>query len=993
MSDKEVPFLAQTAILDRYVHSPNPLADPVAVKVIIDVLKSKPELRAYFFRSGPNSSWASILWENGFFSSPPSPEKTDQGYTLPPWDIQYYLASVATEVPDIVLKHVETISGHSWYVSQALNALCSIPTSESEKVVSRIVEWLNNPEMAEGISDEVISLIERFTKDNKLDTALLLLRALTAPEQSVDHTGDRKAWQKRSRRVDDRVFGTNLEPSTSFEVLKKTRTPDVVAILENHLLASLRIEAERANNPDLENLSWWRSAIEDTDQDNLDTYNDRILRALRNTLVLWAQSNPETLEVILVRYLSAAQSSLRRLGTYILSQFPSTYRRSVAKELLKRQNIDDVTLHHEYFLLLQNGYPYLTVSEQQSLVATILEGPDIQKTRELAEWANKQYGTDPEEYSTRHKKAWIRDRLWMIKGYLDNETGQLLSDLVSIGGAPEHPDFLVWSSGAHLIQDVSPFTDVELAKLSPVELISLLRDWRPDPAKRFGPEEISYSGLASVVANLILTNLDKYISNLSEIAFIRPEFASAIFDRWTKVETSPAIPWHTVLHLCQALLEIDDVRIDKSVAGGDYYWRDVRLSIARIIRIGFEDPKRKLPSELLLHVRDILLKLVDDPDPDEDSDRPPTGYMGHDDPITVALNHVRPIALSALIEYAWQRYRIDNDVAASERNDADQSYLEPEVKHTLDIKLDKQREPSRAVHSVFGQYLIWLYRLDKQWLGTNLERIFPPDSDEESVWYYVSAWDSYVLYTRYRSDLVELLRPQYAQAINNISRGHLIKSHLDSANHFAIHVAFEYLLSDYELDSPLGQSSLIVEFFTKTPPEVRQKAAWAIWKICDDNPSDLNRFWPRARTIWQWRSKEASISNHSPDFNEEMENFAQLLLVAPETEDLSTLRPLMETLLPHIGRYEYRNFGWDSVEKYLSTQVERDPVKTIQFYRLMYDRRTSRPRWFHHSDESRKIIETAAKDTRSREDTLALIDLFVRWGDYEFRVIHERYSH
>jgi hypothetical protein len=200
-------------------------------------------------------------------------------------------------------------------------------------------------------------------------------------------------------------------------------------------------------------------------------------------------------------------------------------------------------------------------------------------------------------------------------------------------------------------------------------------------------------------------------------------------------------------------------------------------------------------------------------------------------------------------------------------------------------------------------------------------------------------------------------------------------------------------MSEYELDTPLGQSSLIVEFFTKTPPEVRQKAAWAVYRICQDNPSNRSQYWPRARALWQWRSKEAAISNHSPEFNEEMEKFAQLLLVAPETESLSSLRPLMESLLPHIGRNEYRNFGWDSVEKYLSTQVEKDPVKAIQFYRLMYDRRTSRPRWFHHPDESRKIIEVAAENPRSREDALALIDLFARWGDYEFRDIHERFSH
>jgi len=150
-------------------------------------------------------------------------------------------------------------------------------------------------------------------------------------------------------------------------------------------------------------------------------------------------------------------------------------------------------------------------------------------------------------------------------------------------------------------------------------------------------------------------------------------FASAIFGRWVNVEESPVIPWNTVLDLCQALLAIDDVWIDKTAAGEDYYWRDVRLSIARLIKIGLEDPKRKVPSELLLQVRGILLKLVDDPDPDMDSDRPPTGYMGHGDPITVALNHVRPVALSALIEYAWQRHRINKDVLTSTNNNADHS--------------------------------------------------------------------------------------------------------------------------------------------------------------------------------------------------------------------------------------------------------------------------------------------------------------------------------
>jgi hypothetical protein len=60
--------------------------------------------------------------------------------------------------------------------------------------------------------------------------------------------------------------------------------------------------------------------------------------------------------------------------------------------------------------------------------------------------------------------------------------------------------------------------------------------------------------------------------------------------------------------------------------------------------------------------------------------------------------------------------------------------------------------------------------------------------------------------------------------------------------------------------------------------------------------------------------------------------------------------------LPHIGRHEYRNHGWDAVEKFLASEVERDAVAAIRFYRQMYDQRTAMPRWFRHSDEAHTVM-------------------------------------
>jgi hypothetical protein len=81
--------------------------------------------------------------------------------------------------------------------------------------------------------------------------------------------------------------------------------------------------------------------------------------------------------------------------------------------------------------------------------------------------------------------------------------------------------------------------------------------------------------------------------------------------------------------------------------------------------------------------------------------------------------------------------------------------------------------------------------------------------------------------------------------------------------------------------------------------------------------------------------------------------------------------------------------GWHSVEKYLSTEVERDTVRVIQLYRLMHDQ-LLKPRRYY-PDEARKILETAAAYGDSRPEALALIDKIYRWGDSQFLDILEHY--
>src|SRR5215217_8952929 len=115
MAESEVPFYTKAAILDRYIRSANPAADRHTLEVIIDALGSKPELREYFFRSRPHPAWARILWDYGFFKTPPALVRTSNEFALPRWDAQEYLISVAPHSPDVVVKHVQELEGHAYY--------------------------------------------------------------------------------------------------------------------------------------------------------------------------------------------------------------------------------------------------------------------------------------------------------------------------------------------------------------------------------------------------------------------------------------------------------------------------------------------------------------------------------------------------------------------------------------------------------------------------------------------------------------------------------------------------------------------------------------------------------------------------------------------------------------------------------------------------------------------------------------------------------------
>jgi hypothetical protein len=1008
----QIPFYTRAAALDDYIKSPDVKRDAPLLATVLGIIRTRQELRDYFFRSRPHPVWAYLLWEAGFFNAPPEPQRIDENRVrIPRWDAQEFLLWVAPCVPEVVLKHVHSVSSHIEYVSGAIQSLCLIPADLAETKTDLVASWLDRDDLWPRISDGTTELIEKLAKEQRHDSALRLFNRLAAPVPSKNvkriKLGSLSSYWTLNAEATSK-FGADWEQENALSKMNSLFCDAVpqqfTAIIEEHLCTALRLEAEASERPEFEFESRWRDSIENSGQNAVHDYKARLLETLRDTLEAWAGREPSTVRHLVERYLSEQRELLRCLAFHILCRFPGEYQDLVIGELKRAANADDLAIHHEFFQLLLHGYPTLEPADREEVLGLILQGPP---SEELQRWMESS-GEDPNSvrtYLEGYSQRWMRDRLWMIRDCLDPEQSRFLEALVAEQGKPEHPDFLSWSSfSVGAVRGDSPSIRAEnITALSPTGLVAFLREWRPDDQATRRLAHPSVRDLATAVASAVSVNLQRYSECVAEIGLLRPEFSDALVDRLLRGEDPK--PDHVVagLDLAENLVRSETVRIDVSRVS-DVNWVDVRRSIARSLASQLEK-RSKCPIHIssLPRVRDLLQQLIQDSDSeprndvvDGESDHSPilsNTDLQLDDPITAAMTHVRPIALGALIECEIGRLIRSPDFSAGDRPGPRR--MDRVVAEALTRELNRRDDSNCSAHAVYGRYLLELNWLDQEWTRAHLDGIFPPGDSLEDVSRFVAAWDSFVRSSQHRiyQPLFDALQSKYRQAIENLQRGRVGSQHINPGEGLAAQLLCDFLHGEYDIVSENDEESLVAEFYRKSPENVRSHAAWLLWDIWRRFQTELPpQSWTRIRLLWEWRVAEASRMNHAPGLDGEMEWLAHLALVAPESETLASLWPLLEGVLPHIRGPHSGHYGWDEIERYLLREVERDRVRAIRMYRLMHAQQRDADIVRFSYENERKIIKTALDSLDSRAEALAVISLIAYRGSDRHRDLYDQYA-
>jgi len=859
-----------------------PLRSPTLEQVeqVVGVIRDEA-LERYFFRhlaASANPGWFESLRERGFFDTPPEPIRHEGTISFPVWPALWYLVSVAPRFPEEVIAQAEKLRTQSPFIMLDLvRAAEKMPPVYAAKMVPLVIQWADQGMMVER---NVISLAQYLAREEQWEDALRIVDLMLSPQ-----------GQPRSEVTDKDLFILPWVSSTADRYWVKEfvendidmfldRLPiDVLRIVQKNLEQALEIEGRREPSDS----SGWRPAIEAHEQNWSDDIGNLLVDAAVKALSILVERAPEQAQGIVEEYLEHAHSIFWRLAIHTVRLNAGRWPDLLERLFTQETYLEDARVYHEYWLLMQTTYSMLPASIQRGFLSRIL----AKLPHELAE----------ETLQHHWDRDWVLRRLWAIKRLLpSNEHQEILDELVRAYGEPEHPSFLSYSRSSR--GSVSPATPDSLSGMSPEDILAVLRKELPTWPEGF--DEPTQEGLADALKAAVKASPEQFAALAPRLCGpdISPLYTYHVIwgfqEAWK--ENRP-FDWQPVLDLCIAVARTGDesIRTGESIDVSPGYWRETygsaRSAVADLLVAGVARDDHAVPHDLLGVVRETLLVLADDPNPSLEYERKRIPERPHG-VLDLALNVTRGKAVRGLIQYALHAARIDSQ-HQSEANIrfAPGSQLERAVRHKLTEKLDKQTDPSLAVHAIFGEFLPNLHHLDEQWLLGQLENIFPRTPEMSAYW--EAAWDGYMFRSDFFGYLFENLRPYYQHAIEQMAPGEQGKAGSDfSKGRLARHLAALYWRGMETLEDT---DSLIPLFLESAPDEIRAGFVGGIAAGLGKAAPDANsEEWLRAKRLWTTRFQFIAACEEGQPDNYRKESAAYLEWVPHIPEAIDSFYGMIE---------------------------------------------------------------------------------------------------
>jgi hypothetical protein len=698
----------------------------------------------YFFGQLDDPSWIEPLKREGFFVTSPGPIRAAKGIAYPTWPESGYLLRMAEHAPAevaAVLPGVRATDNPRVHADLARIA-ARLPASQALTVTKGEFAWLKEQELIpldlpEALGELAVHLAQLGKTKRAGELMREVLRLAPAPEKPQ--------WIRSGQaRMERWTYQQTV--SQTLPALHELMGLDAVRLAADILEDAIALTD--AESP-VDHSEIWRRAIED-DSNNLDVDPpESLIAAVRDVALAEADDDAQQLADVVKDLFGRPWNVFRRVALQVLTHKSEIAPALAEETLLDEDLLTNHALVHEYTALLAAVYPRLDHTKQSQWIKAVERGPswpsrdpDERKAQEISE----------EEY-VRYRDSWRKDRLGTVQALLPEDRQAEVASLIERFGPPSEPnDFQITS----WVGPTSPLSQEEFAAQSPADLVNYLRSWKPSGE----PMSPSPEGLGRRMTERIAQEPAPFALLADQLSKLEPTYVrSALrgFEQAAKQDLS--FSWENVLLLAETTVK--GPSLDAEVTGHetmdrDTDWHWARGEAASALRVAMT--KESMPKELADRVWAVL-------EPMSWDDEPSLGYEkryggSNMDPLTLSLNTVRGQAMHAVIEFAvWKKKQTSDDEPFAMSS-------MPDVGQNLERHLDTDREPSETVRAVFGSRLHQLLWVDREWLASQVPRLFPSDAAHDGL--RLAVWESYLAYGSRAVYLFDLLRSEYRRAVDDL---------------------------------------------------------------------------------------------------------------------------------------------------------------------------------------------------------------------------------
>ncbi|WP_152420171.1 ATP-binding protein [Halorubrum distributum] len=984
-ADSDLGFYAKSILAESARDlGPNQLPDETA-RALLDSLNTDPNLTREFYRDLSSPAWARYLVDNERVS-----------------DFDHhsaeYIARLAESHPELVVDAVETYDTPDRYQLQPyFSAVDSLPPAQLARLTSMLVTYLDHidREIAKRMYSNLASLVGELLREDQAEAALELLSTLLEPAVSETTEIEQGEYSGSETQVHCRLRTDSVQSlfDDYSDELVATCGEDILDLLDEHFRSCLELIVSQS--------------ADETPPERL--LQRRLIAGRLNPTkieMVFLQVTEDTLDSLFVHDVSIGtewvshylndSGVFRQIAVCVLARHPEYAPDLVRNVLTTAENVNDREITREYITLLDNGFDVVSEADQKAILNHIDDALDKGEVRE--QLSDRQQFDSPDELD-QAVDAWIDrwrlKRLYHVRDLVSNSRQTEIQSLIDEYGEIEYRA----GTGYHFPFQWGENEDEPTFDASTLDLEEFITaciehavPHHRDEDQVGDTNEIR-SLLYEELRNRLREDPAEYLRHLPQLVHTGDdEFVGTAFEA-VKYLIVGNDHRETTIEAWDSVIEALDVFTDVESEEGRWP-QETRRTAAELIQTTISHTRSSLPVVKYEDVLSrILLRLLDDPDP-EQADVNWNQSIAPQNSV-----FVRGVRSTGIIATTYFFASLDTDNSDTLEN-------HQKLRNRIVALFD---DPARPVRFALGMRLPLLFVLDKSFVRSHLDTLFPEEPSTEAVRRFTAAWEGYLTINRLLPDLFTELRSKYRRGIELYTEdshdipekdgdnldAYLIDQTADTYDgrtyeRVCSHFASAYTQEFIEASDPLIEEVFAVRVTELDGEEIKSADtvfARAFTELLNNtNDREFEKTcWTQAIGFWEQRLEEydTPVRNGFRAYADLLAHSPPSASVGDVVDQLVATAPCLASSLP---------FGY--VVEFLADEINTDPtpatiddtISVLEALVNQWDASFTYPA----SDERWTVVKVAAANGNDRAITLA--EGFYESGESEYRQIIDRYK-